>query len=484
MRVAQDLYEGIDIGESGGPVGLITYMRTDSVNVSQEAQTEARTMISERFGPEYVPSEPNVFKSRAKNAQEAHEAIRPTSVWRSPSDLRDKLNGEQYRVYELIWRRFVASQMAAAIYDTLTVDVEAGRPGSGERPYLFRASGSTVRFPGFLAVYIGGASGPQENGQADRDNGRPGRNDTDRSQAAGDGESSETDTTQQQPNIPAGLSEGEVLDLLRLLPEQHFTQPPPRYTEASLVKALEEYGIGRPSTYAAIISTVLEREYVERSEKKLVPTDLGFTVNDLLVKYFDSVFNVGFTAQMEERLDSISRGETQMEPVLRQFYEFFAPQLQNAQQTMEKVSLEPRRPARICPDCGSELVIKQGRYGRFVGCSNYPACRYTKPLVARLGVLCPKDRGEIVERRTRTGRVFYGCANYPACDWTSWKRPVPQACPQCNGLMVLAAKDTAECTACGARVEDIGNARGHRPVHQIPCGGTQRLGSHGQQLPA
>ena len=453
MRVAQDLYEGIDIGEGGGPVGLITYMRTDSVNVSKEAQIEARAMISERFGPEYVPSEPNVFKSRAKNAQEAHEAIRPTTVWRSPSDLRDKLNGEQYRVYELIWRRFVASQMAAAIYDTLTVDVEAGRPGSGERSYLFRASGSTVRFPGFLAVYIGGASGPQENGQADRDNGRLSRNDADRSQAASDSESSETDTSQQQPNIPAGLSEGELLDLLRLLPEQHFTQPPPRYTEASLVKALEEYGIGRPSTYATIISTILEREYVERSERKLVPTELGFTVNDLLVKHFDSVFNVGFTAQMEERLDSISRGETQMEPVLRQFYELFAPQLQNAQQTMEKVSLEPEKTGEICPDCGSELVIKQGRYGRFVGCSNYPACRYTKPLVARLGVLCPKDRGEIVERRTRTGRVFYGCANYPACDWTSWKRPVPQACPQCGGLMVLAAKDTAECTSCGARLK-------------------------------
>ena len=453
MRVAQDLYEGIDIGEGGGPVGLITYMRTDSVNISQEAQAETRSMITERFGPEYVPSEPNVFKSRAKNAQEAHEAIRPTSVWRSPSDLRDKLNGEQVRVYELIWRRFVASQMSAAIYDTLTVDVEAGRPEAGGRPYLFRASGSTVRFPGFLAVYSGGATGPQENGQADRENGRVGSNGVDRTQTASESETLEADAVQQQPRIPADLSEGELLDLLRLLPEQHFTQPPPRYTEASLVRALEENGIGRPSTYAAIISTILEREYVERSEKKLVPTELGFTVNDLLVKYFDSVFNVGFTAQMEERLDSISRGETAMEPVLSQFYELFAPQLQNAQQTMEKVSLEPEKTGEVCPDCGGELVIKQGRYGRFVGCSNYPTCRYTKPLVARLGVLCPKDRGEIVERRTRSGRVFYGCANYPGCDWTSWKRPVAQACPQCGGLMVLAAKDTAECTVCGARLK-------------------------------
>ncbi len=453
MRVAQDLYEGIDIGDHGGPVGLITYMRTDSVNISQEAQTETSAMIAERYGPEYVPPEPNLFKSHAKNAQEAHEAIRPTSVWRSPSDLRDKLSGEQYRLYELIWRRFVASQMAAAVYDTLTVDVKAGQPGAGEWPYLFRASGSTVRFPGFLAVYSGGASGPQENGQADRDNGRPGRNGFDRAQTTGDSESPDTDPAQQQLNIPASLSEDEVLDLLRLLPEQHFTQPPSRYTEASLVKALEEYGIGRPSTYAAIISTILEREYVERSEKKLVPTELGFTVNDLLVKYFDSIFNVGFTAQMEERLDSISRGETEMEPVLRQFYDLFAPQLQNAQQTMEKVSLEPEKTGEFCPDCAGELVIKQGRYGRFVGCSNYPTCRFTKPLVAKLGVLCPRDRGEIVERRTRTGRVFYGCANYPACDWTSWKRPVAQACPQCDGLMVLAAKDTVECTVCGARVK-------------------------------
>ena len=464
MRVAQDLYEGIDIGEGGGPVGLITYMRTDSVNVATEAQEEARRLILEQFGPEFVPAEPNVFKSRAKNAQEAHEAVRPTSVMRSPAALRDKLSAEQFRLYELIWRRFVASQMAAAIYDTLTVEVAAGQPLGAEKPYLFRASGSTVRFSGFLAVYSGGAAGPQENGGADKDadadasNGRNGRNGQDRSRTNGEGDAGDgridanVDATQQQTNIP-NVTVGELLDLLRLIPEQHFTQPPPRYTEASLVKALEEYGIGRPSTYAAIISTILERKYVERSEKKLVPTELGFTVNDLLVKYFDTVFNVGFTAQMEEQLDSISRGESEMTPVLRQFYDLFEPQLQNAERTMEKVSLEPEKTGELCPDDGGELVIKQGRYGRFVGCSNYPACRFTKPLVAKLGVLCPKDRGEIVERRTRQGRVFYGCANYPACDWTSWKRPIPQPCPQCSGLMVLAAKDTAECTVCGARVK-------------------------------
>jgi DNA topoisomerase-1 len=462
MRIAQDLYEGIDIGEGGGPVGLITYMRTDSVNVATEAQDEARALIAEQFGPDYVPAEPNVYKSRAKNAQEAHEAIRPTSVGRVPAALRDKLSPDQFRLYELIWRRFVASQMAAAIYDTLTVDVEAGRPsdnglGASERPYLFRASGSTVRFPGFLAVYTGGASGPQENGQADKDAASEnGRNRSDRSRSpngdSGDGSDGQGDAGP-QPNIPPGLTVGEILDLLRLLPEQHFTQPPPRYTEASLVKALEEYGIGRPSTYAAIISTILDRTYVERSDKKLVPTELGFTVNDLLVKYFDNVFNVGFTAEMEEELDRISRGEAAMAPVLRDFYSTFEPQLQNAERSMEKVSLEPEKTGEICPDDGGELVIKQGRYGRFVGCSNYPTCRFTKPLVAKIGVLCPKDKGEIVERRTRQGRIFYGCVNYPQCDWTSWKRPLPQPCPQCGSLMILAAKDTAECSVCGARVK-------------------------------
>ena len=330
MRLAQDLYEGIDTGE-GGAVGLITYMRTDSVNIAKEAQAEARALIAEQFGPEYVPPEPNVYRVRAKNAQEAHEAIRPTSVHRSPASLRGKLSPEQFRLYELIWQRFVASQMTAAVYDTLTVDVEAGKPAEAERPYLFRASGSTVRFPGFLAVYAGGASGPAEEGAgkaAGEDDGASGKgNGGENSSAAWENGEAAAPTT---PML-ALLAKGEPLDLLRLLPEQHFTQPPPRYTEASLVKALEEYGIGRPSTYAAIISTILERGYVERKDKKLTPTDLGLTVNDLLVKYFDRVFNVGFTAGMEEHLDAISRGEEAMTPVLGDFYAFFAPQLAEAE---------------------------------------------------------------------------------------------------------------------------------------------------------
>ncbi len=454
MRVAQDLYEGIDIGEGGGPVGLITYMRTDSVNVAQEAQAEARALIVEQFGPEYVPAEPNVYKARAKNAQEAHEAIRPTSVGRAPADLRDRLSPEQYRLYDLIWRRFMASQMAAALYDTVTLDVEAGKPAEKPRPYLFRASGSTVRFPGWLAVYSGGASGPTE-GAAAAENGT----------SAASGPASENGRDSQPENeggegsaaqsasgaIPRTIAQGEDLDLLQLLPEQHFTQPPPRYTEASLVKALEEYGIGRPSTYAAIISTILERGYVERSERKLIPTELGFTVNDLLVRHFDRVFNVGFTAEMEEHLDSISRGEESMTPVLRNFYAFFGPQLADAERNMEKVTLEPEKIGEPCPECGGELVLKQGRFGRFIGCSNYPTCRYTQPLVTKLGVACPKDGGELVQRRTRGGRVFYGCSNYPKCDFSSWKRPLPEKCPHCGGLLVQAAKNTAECTVCSKR---------------------------------
>ncbi len=452
MRTAQDLYEGIDVGE-GGVVGLITYMRTDSVNVAQEAQAEARALIAETYGPEFVPPEPNVYKTRSKNAQEAHEAIRPTSSRRSPQMLRDKLTRDQYRVYELIWQRFVASQMAAAIYDTVAVDVSAGQPGTSERPYLFRANGSTVRFPGFLVVYSDGASGPAENGGAGERDSERGAGEAERGGAGErEGGGKEAFPLSLSPTLSL-LVAGESLDLLRLISEQHFTQPPPRYTEATLVKTLEENGIGRPSTYAAIISTIIDRGYVERQERKLAPTDLGFTVNDLLVQYFDTVFNVGFTASMEEHLDGISRGEEQMAPVLRNFYDFFGPQLQHAERTMQKVTVEPEKIGEACPECGGDLVIKLGRFGKFIGCANYPTCRYTRPLVARLGVACPKDRGELVERRSRAGRIFYGCANYPKCDFTSWRRPLPQPCPKCQGLLVVASKEWAECTACQARVK-------------------------------
>ncbi len=344
----------------------------------------------------------------------------------------------------------MASQMAAALYDTLTVDVEAGQPADTERPYLFRASGSSVRFPGFLAVYSGGATGPAENGgNGDRESAR----DEDR-RGAGERENGggEVPSLAISATLPL-LVPAEPLDLLRLIPEQHFTQPPPRYTEASLVKMLEENGIGRPSTYAAIISTILERGYVERSDKKLVPTDLGFTVNDLLVKHFDAVFNVGFTAGMEEHLDTISRGEEEMVPVLRNFYAFFEPQLRDAERTMEKVAVEPEKVGEPCPECGGDLVIKLGRFGKFIGCANYPTCRFTRPLVAKIDVKCPKDGGDVAERRTRNGRIFYGCVNYPACDFTSWKRPTAPTLPALR-------------QAAGGRRQRVGRVYGLREARQ------------------
>jgi DNA topoisomerase-1 len=450
MRVAQDLYEGVNTGDGEGPVGLITYMRTDSVNVAQEAQAEARALIVERHGPDYLPPEPNIYKSRTKNAQEAHEAIRPTSCRRLPASLRDRLTRDQFRLYELIWQRFLASQMAAAIYDTMTVDIEAGPDGSPSRPYLFRARGSRVRFPGFLVVYSGGSPGPENGVQGVEIPEDASRRAGASSQPGADLPSGREELAEQE--ILPDVTPGEELDLLRLLPEQHFTQPPPRYSEATLIRALEENGIGRPSTYAMIISTVLDRGYVGREDRKLVPTELGCTVNDLLVKYFDPVFNVGFTAGMEEHLDSIARGQEEMVPVLREFYDFFQPQVEHAERTMEKVVIAPEKTGEPCPQCGGDLVIKAGRYGRFVGCANYPTCNFTAPLISKIGVPCPKDGGEIVERRTRKNRLFYGCSNYPTCDFTSWKRPLPQRCPNCGGLLVAANKTSAECTQCGARV--------------------------------
>jgi DNA topoisomerase-1 len=462
MRLAQELYEGIDIGH-GEPVGLITYMRTDSVNIASEAQAEARALIAESYGPEYVPAMPNTYRSRAKNAQEAHEAIRPTSARRLPHMLKDKLSRDQLRVYELIWQRFVASQMTPAIYDTMTIEVEAGAVDKIPKPYLFRATGSRVRFPGFLVVYSGGAPGPAENA-AVGSNG-----DGAAAQAVQEKENgamSAREELAEQELLP-DVVVGELLDLLRLIPEQHFTQPPPRFTEGTLVKALEEYGIGRPSTYAATISTIIDREYVTRIERRLAPTELGFTVNDLLVKYFDNIFNVGFTATMEEHLDSIANGNEEMAPVLREFYDFFEPQVRTADATMEKVRVEPEKLGEPCPECGGDLVIKSGRFGKFVGCANYPTCRFTRPLVNKLGVACPKDGGDLLERRTRKGRTFYGCANYPQCDFVVWQRPLPIRCPHCGGLMTVAGKSSAECMVCHRKTE-LAPERGHAAAPETP----------------
>jgi DNA topoisomerase I len=427
MSVAQQLYEGVDIG-SEGSVGLITYMRTDSVTVSRQAQQEAREFITKRFGAESLPPQPPIYKTRAKGAQEAHEAIRPTAVRREPAILRQHLSRDQYRLYELIWKRFVASQMAPAILDVTTVDVNAparytatdektGKPRVEEKVAVFRATGSVIKFPGFLAVY-----------EVSRE----------KEEAGEDGEGM---------TLPP-LSQDELLDLLRLIPEQHFTQPPPRYTEATLVKALEEHGIGRPSTYAPTISTIQDRGYVEREDRRLLPTELGFIVCDLLVEHFPDVFNVGFTAQMEEELDQIADGERAWVPVVREFYHPFAQRVAAADAVIEKVDLAPQETGEMCEKCGRPLVIKVGRFGKFIACSGFPECRNTMPYLERIGVACPTCGGDLVEKRSKRGRVFYGCANYPTCSFASWQRPLAQPCPRCGGLLTQAGKNKAKCTQC------------------------------------
>jgi DNA topoisomerase-1 len=421
MRVAQQLYEGVDLGAAGSE-GLITYMRTDSVAVSKEAQHQARDYISKKFGSNFVPEKARQFKTKSKLAQEAHEAIRPTSVAHTPASVKKYLNRDQFRLYNLIWKRFVASQMANAIYDTVSVDIYAGEAKSKvtERPYLFRAAGSTLRFPGFLALY-------EETEPEDR-----------------------PDDAEVQ--VPTDLRENELLDLLRLLPEQHFTQPPARFSEANLVKELEENGIGRPSTYASIISTVQNRGYVEMNDNRLVPTETGFIVNDLLVQYFPNVMSVDFTARMEDELDEIAEGKPWV-PVVAEFYGDFSQNLEVAEDDMPKVKVrkDPEPVGRDCPKCGNPLLFRHGRYGKFIGCSNFPECRYTEQVLNKLGVDCPNCGGDLVVKQTRRGRTFYGCANYPDCEWTSWKRPLPQPCQYCGGVVVRATKAEAECTACGKR---------------------------------
>jgi DNA topoisomerase-1 len=392
MGVAQALYEGKDIGD-GERVGLITYMRTDSVNVAESAQAEARQVILERFGQEYLPARPPSYKTRAKAAQEAHEAIRPTSVRRDPASLKPHLSRDELRLYTLIWKRFVASQMAPAILDQTSVDILAGRDGA-EKPYLFRATGSVIKFPGFLKVY------------------EESREEEEKAQDEGEG-----------VRLPP-LEKGEGLVLIQLLPKQHFTKPPPRYTDASLIRALEEYGIGRPSTYASILTTIQQRRYVERVDRKLVPTELGFAINDLLVAFFPDIVNVHFTAGMEEKLDRVATGEQAWVPMLHEFYTPFAQAVDVAKEKMPRVEFKPEPTGELCPQCGEPLLFRRGRYGKFIGCSGWPKCRYTAPIVLP-GVACPECGGSVAEKRTKRGRTFYGCTNYPACEWASWKQPVP-----------------------------------------------------------
>ncbi|MBV6435376.1 MAG: DNA topoisomerase 1 [Anaerolineae bacterium] len=394
MSVAQQLYEGVDLGKTG-VVGLITYMRTDSTTVSTQAQHEARTFISNRYGKEYMPARAPVYKTKAKGAQEAHEAVRPTSIVREPSALKGMLSSDQFKLYKLIWERFLASQMSPAVYDTLRVDITAGLT-TADRPYLFRVNGRTMKFAGFMVVY---QDTRDEDAAKDDDEGRV---------------------------IPT-MTVGEVLDLLRVAPEQHFTEPPPRYTEATLVKTLEEFGIGRPSTYAPIVGVIQDRNYVENHQKRLVPTEIGRVVNDLLVKYFPDFMDFQFTARMEGELDSVAEGSMEWVPVLHSFYDRFARQLQEARELAPRTQ-PVEKVGRICPTCNSgDLVIKHGRYGKFIGCSRYPDCKHTEPYLERTGVSCPQcgleHGGELIQRKTKAGRTFYGCSRYPDCSYTAWRLP-------------------------------------------------------------
>ena len=413
MMIAQQLYEGLEVGE-GGSTGLITYMRTDSTNVADVAQSDARQLIIDSYGKEYLPDTAPKYKTKAAGAQEAHEAIRPTSVFRLPENVKPFLTPEQFKLYQLIWKRFIASQMEAAIFDTLTVEVEGK---SAAHLYMLRASGSVMRFAGFLAVYE-------------------------------DSKDEDKKPEEEYVKIPSGLEENQMQNLIKLLPEQHFTQPPPRFTEASLVAVLEEYGIGRPSTYAPILSTIVERGYVTREARRLTPTETGVLVNDLVVEYFPDVVDVGFTANMESDLDEVADGKREWAGVISEFYTSFEPALKRAQAEMpENKTLETI--GRACPDCGKDLVIRYGRYGKFISCSGFPACRHTEAWLEKIGVTCPEDGGDLVMRKTRKGRIFYACSNYPNCNFTSWKKPVPTPCPKCGGLLVIANKTEVQCIKCG-----------------------------------
>ncbi|HOA32714.1 MAG TPA: type I DNA topoisomerase, partial [Clostridia bacterium] len=396
MMVAQMLYEGIDLGGKQGVTGLVTYIRTDSVRISDNAQNQALEYIKGNFGDEYVPKKKRVYKNK-NQAQDAHEAIRPTYLEHAPGKIKDKLTNDQYKLYKLIYERFIASQMAEAVYDTVSVDILTSK---GD--YLFKASGSTLKFKGYTAIYMDSKS----------DN----------------NDENEEDGNRKLPKLEVG----EVLNLDKLDKKQHFTQPPPRYTEASLVKALEEHGIGRPSTYAPTISTILARGYVRREKKVLFPTELGRIVNDLLKKSFNDIVNVEFTANIEDRFDKIAEGEENWVSVIRDFYTPFEKQVQMAEEELEKVKIEDPVSDVPCDKCGRMMVYKTGRYGKFLACPGFPECRNTKPIVEEVGVDCPSCGKPLIYRKTKTGRQYVGCSNYPYCEFQSWNVPTGEKCPECG----------------------------------------------------
>jgi DNA topoisomerase-1 len=397
MSVSQQLYEGLKLGPEG-VVGLITYIRTDATRVSETAQAEARQYIASKYGKEYVPEKPPTYKTK-KGAQEAHEAIRPTSVERTPEEMKSFLSRDQLRLYKLIWDRLVASQMSAAVYDTVTALIAAG-------VYDFRASGSQIKFDGFMKLYIEGKDEEEK----------------------------------EEGGLLPELEVGQQLGLDGFDPQQHFTQPPPRFSEAMLVKTLEENGIGRPSTYAPIIETLQARGYVTREKKVFYATELGRVVLDQLLEFFPDILDVDFTAQMEEQLDRIAEGELEWVDVIRSFYENFAEKLKVAEEHMETVVIEPEYSDEECPQCGRRLVYKMGRYGKFLACPGFPECRFAKPIVKELDVPCPDCEKPLVERRTKRRRTFYGCSGYPACEFTTWDVPQKEKCEKCGYLTVLRGK--------------------------------------------
>ena len=388
MSLAQQLYEGIELGEQGHQ-GLITYMRTDSTRVSDEAQANVKGYIAKEYGQPYV-GQGRTGKAKA-TTQDAHEAIRPTDVALTPLVVKPHLTPEQFKLYNLIWRRFVASFMTPAVFDTVRVDIVAGQ-------YVFRATGSHLKFPGFYAVW-------------ERDD--------------------------EEKTLPI-LSAQEVLDLHRLSPEQHFTQPPPRFTEASLIKELEEQGIGRPSTYVPIISTIQDRGYVDQEQRRFVSTWLGETVNEVMNKHFPDIVDTGFTAEMERKLDEVEEGRQSWIEFLRSFYGDFKVTMEKAEAEMDRVQKPVETIDELCPECGRNLVIRTGRFGRFISCSGFPECRYRRSVVNKTGALCPLCQGDLVERKTKQKkRIFYGCNNYPTCNFAIWEKPVPELCPDCGGLMIV-----------------------------------------------
>jgi DNA topoisomerase-1 len=404
MSVAQSLYEGVELGKEGY-VGLITYMRTDSTRISPEAEKEGIDYITTAFTEEYVGSH-----RRPRNRpgiQGAHEAIRPTSVWRTPDQLKAFLKQDQYRLYRLIWLRFVASLMAPAIYDTVTCDIKCGIQ-------IFRTTGNRVRFPGFTKLYE---------------------------------ESSDTTTEPEEHEI-IPLTVGESLELLTITPEQHFTEPPPSYTEASLVKALEENGIGRPSTYAPIIATLFAREYIKRQAKRIFASDLGKLVDQLLRENFPSIVDLQFTAEMEKKLDSVEEGQEDWKVIVKDYWLPLKELIDKAEEELGKYQLADEPAGEDCEKCGRPMVIKRGRYGKFLACSGYPDCKNTKPFLAKTGVKCPRCQGDLVARRSKRGRTFYGCASYPDCDFVIWNRPIPDSkCPMCGTFLVETGgrSKTAKC---------------------------------------